>query len=419
MNETMRVEERKKRRARKKRQKAAKRILLAFAFLVLALAAFLVTIKICKPDFDFKVLIPQAAVTFVKEDLLKQTTTTAGSVTKPKTTKPAYLDYLDASDFAFDTSAQGNQIGNILNKSGGAVTYNASYIYFAKKGSGIYRFTPSEEDTIKLAIDVKNAASLNIVGSDLYFVDTKSHKLLRCSASGGKTTVLAENVRQCYAYQDKVFYIGTDETCGLLNTQGGSKTQLFAAASGNQLAFVGISLSRAFLTEYAPDKNTVQYISVSLTDQTDLGYFRPPSAKGDLVSMQLENGFFYYYKKQADATYDLCRQKFGSSRETVLLENTGSTDYPVVYANRLYYAQVSGGQFKARELNMNTKKKKTVLQVPGANNSGSLAVACGYQYIFLLGTKKDGGSPVYKGTCIYTSASADNTMDFRDGKWRY
>jgi hypothetical protein len=26
---------------------------------------------------------------------------------------------------------------------------------------------------------------------------------------------------------------------------------------------------------------------------------------------------------------------------------------------------------------------------------------------------------VYRASCIYTSASADNTMDFRSGKWSY
>ena len=45
--------------------------------LVVALAAFLITVKICKPDFDFSLLVPDKAVTFVQENVLGRTTTAA------------------------------------------------------------------------------------------------------------------------------------------------------------------------------------------------------------------------------------------------------------------------------------------------------------------------------------------------------
>ena len=66
----------------------------------------------------------ESAVVFVKEDIFNQTTTTTTTTTKPTTTKPKNYDYDEFSEFAFDTSMQGNQIafckqlfkGHILHK---------------------------------------------------------------------------------------------------------------------------------------------------------------------------------------------------------------------------------------------------------------------------------------------------------------
>ena len=60
-----------------------------------------------------------------------------------------------------------------------------------------------------------------------------------------------------------------------------------------------------------------------------------------------------------------------------------------------------------------------MLTASGADKSGTVAVACGYPYILLIGKKTESGGSVYRASCIYTSASADNTMDFRSGKWSY
>ena len=135
--------------------------------------------------------------------------------------------------------------------------------------------------------------------------------------------------------------------------------------------------------------------------------------------MALENGYFYYYQRRSENKYDLVRQKFGSQKTVTLLEHVRSTDYPVVYGNRLYYTDYKSGAAQAMELNMNSGAKKVMLTVSGADKSGTVAVACGYQYIFLIGKKTESGGSVYRASCIYTSASADNTMDFRSGKWSY
>lgn len=95
------------------------------------------------------------------------------------------------------------------------------------------------------------------------------------------------------------------------------------------------------------------------------------------------------------------------------------TDYPVVYANRLYYSEKDSGKMTAKELNMNSKDIKTMLSVSNADESGSMGVGYGYQYVFLFGTRRDGESRIYKGSCIYTSASSDNTLTFRDGSFKY
>ena len=165
MNQTV-EKERLRRRKQNQRRARTKRFFMVLGVLVVALAAFLITVKICKPDFDFSLLVPDKAVTFVQENVLGHTTTaptTQAPTAPPTTEKPTYADYKDASAFAFDTSKQGSQVGNILNKTHGAVTFNGAYIYFAAPGQGIYRLAPTEETTTKVK-GVKNACCLNIMG---------------------------------------------------------------------------------------------------------------------------------------------------------------------------------------------------------------------------------------------------------------
>lgn len=420
MNSTL-EEEKIQQRGKRKRRKVLKGILMTVGVIIVALAAFVITVKLCKPDFDFTVLIPQSAVSFIKEDVLKQTEPQTEAQTVSQTKKETtvdYADYLPFSEFEFDTSKQGSQVGNILNKTNGAVTFNASYIYFSVKGSGIYRFTPSEETTSKLKGSADNSSSLNIMEDFLYYVDDSNHTLKKVSVSGGDAKTIAKDIKQAYGYNGELFCITTANALVLVSADGSAQTTLYSAGADKELGFVGISLNRAYFTIYDQYENEVLYVTVDKTG-SDRQYFREPTKKGEITSMQLENGFFYYYEMTEEGSYNLVRKKFGSEKEVTLLKDVSNTDYPVIYANRLYYTDFDKGSCYAMELNMNSDKKKKMLSVSDADKSGTLAVGCGYQYIFLIGTKTDSGEKVYRSSCIYTSASADNMMDFKNGKWKF
>ena len=66
MNQTV-EKERLRRRKQNQRRARTKRFFMVLGVLVVALAAFLITVKICKPDFDFSLLVPDKAVTFAGE----------------------------------------------------------------------------------------------------------------------------------------------------------------------------------------------------------------------------------------------------------------------------------------------------------------------------------------------------------------
>ena len=362
--------------------------------------------------------MPDKAVTFVQENVLGRTTTaptTQAPTAPPTTEKPTYADYKDASAFAFDTSKQGSQVGNILNKTHGAVTFNGAYIYFAAPGQGIYRFAPTEETTTKVK-GVKNACCLNIMGDFLYYIDKGSKKLQKLSVSGGNAVTLLPDARRAYGYNDRLFCLTGDSLYTV--TAAGDKTLLYTAGADKKLALVGISLTDVYFTETDNLTGEVEYLTVGQTGGNST-HFRAATEKNEVRSMALENGYFYYYQRRSEDKYDLVRQKFGSQKTVTLLEHVRSTDYPVVYGNRLYYTDYKSGAAQAMELNMNSGAKKVMLTASGADKSGTVAVACGYQYIFLIGKKTESGGSVYRASCIYTSASADNTMDFRSGKWSY
>ena len=135
--------------------------------------------------------------------------------------------------------------------------------------------------------------------------------------------------------------------------------------------------------------------------------------------MSLECGFMYYYRKNDDSSYSLCRKKFGSENEVVLVENCSVTDYPVVYSNRLYFSELDGSKFKARELNMNSNEVKTMLSTSDCDSTGSIGIGYGYQYVFLIGSKSENSESVCKASCIYTSSSGDNTLSFNGEKLTY
>lgn len=428
MDEQERQKLRKKRQRARKRKRARKRFLVFLTIIIVALAAFVITVKICNPDFDFSTLLPnekaQQVVKFVNEDILGKTTTTEPqTTTKPTTTQPttkaADYDYVEFSDFAFDTSLQGNQLGNLLNKTNGAVTYSSSYIYYSIPNKGIYRFEPNEEKNKKVKADNYNFKYLNILGDYIYFVDTDSNTLNRCQIGGGDILKVSDNVSFAYLYNDRVYFIGADNTVGYIDTENFEKTVLFTGQADKTISFAGISLSRIFFVQHDNVADYSEYITVSLTDSNDRQYFRDDTLGDDIINLQLECGFMYYYQKQADGTYNLCRQKFGSENIVTLAEGCNATDYPVIYSNRLYYTSLDGSKMQALELNMNSMSTSVMVSVSDTDTSGTMAVGYGYQYVFLTGTRSYGGEEVFAGSCIYTSSSRDNTLIFSDGKLKY
>lgn len=422
MDEKERIAYRKKRQRKRHRKKAGKIILIILAVAVLASAAFLVISKLCNPDFEIKSIIPedkaQQVVQFVKEDILKQTTTTQPT-TKPTTTRPPNYDYVDFSDFAFDTSLMGNQVGNILNNTQGAVTFSAAYIYYSIESDGIYRFEPNEESNAQVRIKNYNLKYLNVLGDYIYYVDTDSHKLMRSKNNGGDDKELADNISLAYLYNDKIYFIGTDNSVGFVTTQNFEKTVLYTVPNDKKLGFVGISLSRIFFTQYDSASQKYDYITVSLTDKNDRQYFMNTSVSDNIVNMQLEGGYFYYYQKQTDNSFNLIRQKFGSDQKVTLLKGCSLTDYPVIYANKLYYTELNGSTLQAKELNMNSGDTKVMVNMGGADNTGTAGVGYGYQYIYIFGKPSSGSEVKYRGSCIYTSSSYHNTLAFSDGAWHY
>ena len=112
-----------------------------------------------------------------------------------------------------------------------------------------------------------------------------------------------------------------------------------------------------YFTETDNLTGEVEYLTVGQTGGNST-HFRAATEKNEVRSMALENGYFYYYQRRSEDKYDLVRQKFGSQKTVTLLEHVRSTDYPVVYGNRLYYTDYKSGAAQAMELNMNSGAKR-------------------------------------------------------------
>ena len=430
MTDEERQKMRKKRQRARKRKRVRKKILLIIALIIILLAVFITTIKIVNPAFDFSAYLPegkaQQVVKLVDEKVFKNTTTTTKApstqkvtTTKPIATKKADYDYDDFSVFAFDTSLQGNQIGNLLGKTQGAVTYSSSYIYYSVEGSGIFRFEPNEEKNSKVLNGDYNFKYLNVLGDYFYAVDMNSNVLKKMPVAGGDSVNMADGIAFAYLYNDNIYFVGTDNTVGFINTSDFQKTVLYAAGGDKTVSFAGISLSRVFFVLHDNVANYDEYITVNVGDSNDVLNFRDDSKNGDIINLSLECGFMYYYKKNDDSSYSLCRQKFGSENVVTLIENASVTDYPSVYSNRLYYGELDGSKYRAKELNMNSMDTKTMVSASDCDLTGTLGVGYGYQYVFLIGTKTQNGESVCKASCIYTSSSGDNTLNFNGDKLVY
>lgn len=425
MDDKQRAKERKKRRRAHRRKKFFKNLLIIIGIIAVAFAAFVITLKVCDPDFKLESLVPKKQISqvssFIKEDILGKTTeaaTQAPTTTKPTTTKRENYDYSEFDDFAFDTSLQGNQLGNLLNKTQGAVTYNSSYIYYSIAGAGIYRFEPNSETNSKVEVKSYNLKCLNILGDYVYYVDKDSNKLKRADVSGSGSINICDNIDFAYLYNDKVYFVGTDNSVGYINLNGFEKNVIYTAPADKKVSLVGISLTRVFFTQYDSVADYTEYITVDVQNKGKR-YFRNDTKNDEIVNMQLECGFFYYYQKQTDGSYNLIRQKFGSEKTVTLVEKCTLTDYPVVYANRLYYTDLKNSTVYAKELNMNSMQTKNMLHTSNADSSSTVGIGYGYQYVFLFGSPTANSAVQYRGSCIYTSASTDNIIKFSKGKWSY
>lgn len=156
-----------------------------------------------------------------------------------------------------------------------------------------------------------------------------------------------------------------------------------------------------------------------MSDANDVLNWHDDTNNNDIVNMSLECGFMYYYKKMMIHHIHFAEKNSAHENEVVLVENCSVTDYPVVYSNRLYFSELDGSKFKARELNMNSNEVKTMLLASDCDSTGSIGIGYGYQYVFLIGSKSENSESVCKASCIYTSSSGDNTLSFNGEKLTY
>ena len=180
--------------------------------------------------------------------------------------------------------------------------------------------------------------------------------------------------------------------------------------------FVGISLDRVFVSVTGSD-GTVEYYTVQNAANSTAVKFKSDSADGEIKSLQLENGYMYYYQRRDDGSYDLIRQKFGSEKTVTLLEGATTTDYVTVDSNRVYYSDFDGSKYRMKEINMNNNKTKVMLTVNSVGESNTLKFYHGGEYDFIIGKKSDGGGRVYISSSSLTSST--DTMRFKNGKWSY
>lgn len=415
--------ERLKRQKARKRKKTAKCFLTVLGLIVVAVAVFLITVKICVPDFDFKTLIPDNISQMINADSKKSTTpdtTAQPSTAQPATAQPTtqkpeseLLTYLPAEDFAFKTSVQGNHLGNLLN--GGKIGTDMTYIYHISNGDGIYRFEPNGETYAKSFSTDDSLSSLNLRGEYFYYVDDDDNCLYQLPKGTSKAKKLAENVKFAYVYDATIYYITTNNSLCTMSVKEQTPTVLYSS-DDNEMNFVGISLDRVFVSVTGSD-GTVEYYTVQNAANSTAVKFKSDSADGEIKSLQLENGYMYYYQRRDDGSYDLIRQKFGSEKTVTLLEGATTTDYVTVDSNRVYYSDFDGSKYRMKEINMNNNKTKVMLTVNSVGESNTLKFYHGGEYDFIIGKKSDGGGRVYISSSNLTSST--DTMRFKNGKWSY
>lgn len=399
---------RKKRKNKKKEKKAKKVFLLILSLIVIAVAVFVATIKFTNPGFDFSSLVPKEIVEFAQGKLNNSAPQQTTQQTTASTTTEPFMDYIEFEDFDFNTSRQGNYLGNILN--GGKVGTDLTYIYYIVDGKGIYRFNPNTEDYALYYESGDNLGSINLRGDYIYFVNLSSGQLCKLRKGKKEPDIVAENVRMAYVYDDNIYYVTNTNSLCSMNVKNLQPTTLYNSGD-EQLNFVGISLSRVFFTVTESD-GTVNYFTIDNYAHKKSSKFRKSTYHGEILSMEMENGFMYYYELKENGTYSLCRQKFGSDKVVTLLDNVTDFQYVIVDANKLYYSELDNKKLKMKELNMNSNAVKTLLKADTSDTATVPIIQHGWEYDFII------GDSIYSASCVYTSSNNVMTLN-DDNKWKY
>lgn len=422
--ETAPQKHKKKRKNKKKKKHTFLKVLLfLIGLVVIGLGVFVGAIKFMQPDFDFTTLIPQEVSTFVDEKIMGNTTTTTTTTTTQvsnvvttttTTTQPTTsldeLFYLKHSDFSFKGERKGAFIGNLLN--GGKVERNGSFVYHVVDGQGIYRVNTSTEAYSRVFKTSKTISCLNIKGEYFYYL--VDNTLYRLKIGGSTEKEICKGITFAYIYGGTAYCVTENDEIALVSLETNDMQILYKADTGSQLQFAGISLDGVFFTSTS-STNFVKYLFVDLIRDKTFK-FMDGTMNGDVKSLVIENGFMYYYKRTAEDTYDLVRQKVGSPNVVTLVENTKYQLPAVISKNKVFYADEEDGRFAQKEFNMNSKKTKTMISAANVSSADTVIFQHGGEYDFMMG-KLDDGSDLYIGTSYLSSST--NVMTFKDGKWKY
>lgn len=411
------VDSKRKRKKKRKKKKGGfgKALLVIIAVLVVLIAAGLLSVKYVFTDFYFSSVLQNKEVAdFVDENIIGRTTTTTTTAPRETTTEVTTLpqvSYLDHSDFEFEAAKKGAMIGNLLN--GGKVDKDNGVVYHIVDGRGIYKFLPESESYACVYKSSDTLSSFNIRGDYFYFVNESDHALYKVTKTGKNLAKVADNVALAYIYDTTAYCISTNNEVVAVDTQNFTPTVLYSGY-GDKVNLIGISLDRVFFTSEDTVGN-VSYLCVPSTGGKAEN-FRTESTNGEITSLSMENGFMYYYEKQADGTYNIVRQKYGSQKTVTLVEGNHLNKPVVVDQNRLFYADLDGEKFKMYELNMNSNAVKTMLYSGNVTANDNVFIQHGGEYDFIIGERSN-GDKIYRASSNLTGSS--NVMTFSDGKWSY
>lgn len=401
----------------KAKKRKGKTFLTVIGIIILALTVFLFTVKTSNPDIDLTSLMPVKEIqNFISEfDFTKgiaedDITTTQVTTTQPEYNAPEKIfDYMTFDEFDFNTSIQGNSIGNLLN--GGLVGTDMTYEYHIVQGKGIYRFNLSTEVGNICYKSNDDLSSINLRGDYIYFVNDTTNELCKLKKGNSDAEVLAENVLFAYVYDTNIYYVTNTNAVYIMNVVEHNPQLIYVCEKGS-IRFAGVSLSGVFFTVTVD--NSIDYYYFDKKAQ-EISCFRESTENNDTIKLYLENGFMYYYKKQSNGEYYLCRQKFGSDKTVTLAENVNTQDFPVVDSNKVFYSQFTNETYSLIELNMNTQQEKTMLEVSSVKSDNDLKFFHGSEYDFIIG-EKSSGNKVYVASSMLTSST--NVMKFNSA-WAY